>query len=863
MKTATIRKKFLEFFGRQQHKIEKSAPLIPQDDPTILFVSAGMAPFKPYFLGLKRDLSRAASCQKCFRTTDIENVGYTARHHTFFEMLGNFSFGDYFKKEAIALAWEFITKEIGMPTDKLYVSVHHSDDEAIEIWHNDIGVPRDRIVKLGDKDNFWTIGVGPSGPCSEIYIDQGEAIGCKSPDCAPGCDCPRFLEFWNLVFTQYDRAEDGTLTPLERKNIDTGMGLERLASILQGKTDNFENDVFVDIVAKVEEITGHKFNESAKTRTAIKVVADHVRALSFALCDGGLPGNEGRGYVLRKILRRASRFGFSYLGQDKPFLYKIVPTVARVMDYYPEVAENADHVIRVVRNEEERFLQTLKTGSEMLADYIAQLKAANADTLAGEKAFMLHDTFGFPLDLTREICGEEKILVDEPAFNAELKKQRERGRANVVSAFVNFQAVNPGDYAATTFTGYDKLQDNGTVLDVVSAKEQVLVITDISPFYAESGGQSGDRGVIKTADAVFIVETTEKAENVYLHIGKWQTGQSFAKGARVELAVDVPSRRATMRNHTATHMLHKALQEVLGEHVKQAGSLVSPERLRFDFTHFESISPETLEKIENRVNEQILAAHQVHITETSYDEAVKGGAMALFGEKYGDVVRIIAVGDYSKELCGGTHLANAAEIGMFTISQEMSIAAGVRRIEAVTGETSLTIMRDLRHRERDLARILDCDQKTLPQKAEKMMSEMRELRRELDKMRKSDAHGRIDNIKAAAKQIGGMSVILSRTDGLSVDEMKEVADELIGNAREKTIVLLATGGDKAGFVIKLTDDLVKKGLHAGKLIKEIAKIAGGSGGGRPDMATAGGKDVEKIDAAISEAEKLITAALGN
>lgn len=863
MKTATIRKKFLEFFGKHQHKVEKSAPLIPQDDPTILFVSAGMAPFKPYFLGLKKDLSRAASCQKCFRTTDIENVGYTARHHTFFEMLGNFSFGDYFKKEAIALAWEFITKEINLPTDKLYVSVHHTDDEALEIWHNDIGIPRDRIVKLGDKDNFWTIGVGPSGPCSEIYIDQGEAVGCKSPDCSPGCDCARFLEFWNLVFTQYDRAEDGTLTPLERKNIDTGMGLERLASIMQGKTDNFENDVFVGIVSKVEEITGHKFNESAKTKTAIKVVSDHVRALSFALSDGGLPGNEGRGYVLRKILRRASRFGFSYLGQDKPFLYKIVPTVAQIMSDYPEVAENAEHVIRVVRNEEERFLQTLKTGSEMLSDYIAQLKNSKTDTLAGDKAFMLHDTYGFPLDLTREICREEKILVDEAGFNAELEKQRQRGRANVVSAFVNFQAVNPGDYTPTIFTGYEKLADTGRVLDVVTAKDQVLVITDKSPFYAESGGQLGDKGQIKTSNAVFMVETTEKAESVFLHIGKWQTTQAFAKGDQVELLVDVPSRRATMRNHTATHLLHKALQEILGDHVKQAGSLVSSERLRFDFTHFESIGPEVLEKIENRVNEQILLAHQVKVNETSYDEAVKTGAMALFGEKYGDVVRIISVGNYSKELCGGTHLHNAAEIGLFSIAQEASIAAGVRRIEAVTGESSLDVLHDMRHLERELAKILDCDQKTLPQKAEKMMTEMRELRRELDKMRKSDAHGRLDKVKASARQIAGMSVIVTRTDGLNVDEMKELTDELIGNAREKTLVLLATGGDKAGFVLKLTDDLVKKGLHAGKIIKDVAKIAGGSGGGRPDMATAGGKDVEKIDEALSLAEKLITAALNS
>ena len=861
MKTATIRQKYLDFFGRHNHKVEKSAPLIPQDDPTILFISAGMAPFKPYFLGLKKDLSRAASCQKCFRTTDIENVGYTARHHTFFEMLGNFSFGDYFKKEAIAMAWEFITKEVNLPTDKLYVSVHHSDDEALEIWHRDIGVPRDRIVKLGDKDNFWTIGVGPSGPCSEIYIDQGPEIGCKSPDCAPGCDCARFLEFWNLVFTQYDRAEDGTLTPLERKNIDTGMGLERLASILQGKFDNFENDVFVGIVNKVENLTGHKFNESPKIRTALKVVSDHARALSFALADGALPGSEGRGYVLRKILRRASRFGYSYLGQDKPFLHQIIPTVAEIMSDYPEVAENAQHVIRIVKNEEERFLQTLKTGSEMLSEFIAELKHGKKDILGGDRAFQLHDTYGFPLDLTREICREEKIRVDEAAFNSELEKQRERGRANVVSAFVNFQAVNPGDYQATVFTGYETLDDKGKVLDVVEAKEKVLVITDKTPFYAESGGQVGDKGLISGKGGEFVVETTEKAENVYLHIGAWKSAGRFKKGDEVVMTVDNPTRRATMRNHTATHLLHKALQEILGDHVKQAGSLVNPERLRFDFTHFEAIGPETLEKIENRVNEQILAAHSVMVNETSFDEAVKTGAMALFGEKYGDRVRIISVGNYSKELCGGTHIKNSAEIGLFSIASESSIAAGVRRIEAVTGNASLDVLHEMRRFERELAKVLDCDQKTLMLKAEKLVSEAKELRRELEKMRKSDARGRIDAVKASARQIGGVSVIMSRTEGLSVDEMKEISDELVGNAAEKTLVLLATGGDKAGFVLKLTGDLVKKGLHAGKLIKDIAKVAGGSGGGRPDMATAGGKDVEKIDAALVEAEKLVSQAL--
>ena len=866
MKTATIRQKFLDFFSKKQHKVEKSAPLIPQDDPTLLFISAGMAPFKPYFLGTKTDLSRAASCQKCFRTTDIENVGYTARHHTFFEMLGNFSFGDYFKKEAIAWAWEFITKELAMPVENLYVSVHHTDDEAWQIWNRDIGVAADHIVKLGDKDNFWTIGIGPSGPCSEIYIDQGEEIGCKSPECAPGCDCPRYLEFWNLVFTQYDRAEDGSLTPLERTNIDTGMGLERLASILQGKKDNFENDVFSGIVKKAEEITGRKFSEGGKIKTALKVVSDHVRALSFALSDGALPGNEGRGYVLRKILRRASRFGFSYLGQDKPFLHQIVPTVAEIMSDYPEVKENTDHIIRIVKNEEERFLQTLKTGSEILNDYISELRTGKNDTLAGEKAFLLHDTYGFPLDLTREICAEQNLLVDEKGFNVELEKQRERGRANVVSAFVNFQAINPGDYPETIFTGYNQMSDSGKALAVISEGDKTIVITDKTPFYAEAGGQIGDNGVLKGKGAEFKVQTTEKAEGVYLHVGCWAGNARFAKGDEIEMIemiVDADTRKATMRNHTATHLIHKALQEVLGDHVKQAGSYVNSERLRFDFTHFESIGSELLEKIEARVNQKILEALSVNKMEMSYDDAVKTGAMALFGEKYGDTVRVVTVGDYSKELCGGTHLDNSAEIGLLSIVSESSIAAGVRRIEAVSGTSALEILHELKHAERELSRLLDCDHKGLVHKTEKVLAENKELRRELDKLRKSQAMGKIDQIRAAARQIADVSVILSRTDDLNVDEMKELCDELVGNAKGKTLALLATGGEKAGFVVKISKDLVQQGLHAGKLIKEVAKVAGGGGGGRPDMATAGGKDVEKIDEALVQAQKLIEQALNS
>lgn len=861
MKTAEIRQKFLDFYGSHGHKVVKSFPLIPQDDPTLLFISAGMAPFKPYFLGLKRDISRATSCQKCFRTTDIENVGYTARHHTFFEMLGNFSFGDYFKKEAIAMAWEFITKVLNMPQDRLYISVHHSDEDALKLWHDGMGVPLDHLVKLGDKDNFWTIGIGPSGPCSEIYIDQGPEIGCGKPDCAPGCDCPRFLEFWNLVFTQYNRAEDGSLSPLERCNIDTGMGLERIAAIMQGKFDNFENDAFTGIVEKVESMTNHKFNESQKIRTAIKVVSDHARALSFALADGALPGNEGRGYVLRKILRRASRFGYSYLGQDKPFLHKLISTVADVMSFYPEVRENTAHIERIVKSEEERFLQTLKTGSDMLNEYLEELKHENKTMLSGEKAFLLHDTYGFPLDLTKEICQEQNLTVDEKAFDDELEKQRERGRANVVAAYVNFSAINPADYTDTKFTGYDTMTDTAKVLDVIKTKDATLVITDKTPFYAEMGGQVGDVGTIFCGNAKFEVTGTSKAENVFMHSGKFTTSETFEKGAEVKLEVNKAVRKAIMRNHTATHILHKALQEILGDHVKQAGSLVSPERLRFDFTHFEAISAETLEQVENRVNEEILEALNVHTDVKSYDEAIKTGATALFGEKYGDTVRIVNVGNYSKEFCGGTHIGNSAEIGLFSITSESSVAAGVRRIEAVTGTAALEELHQMKHFEKNVAKALDCDNKSILQKIEKLNTESRELRKELEQMKKENAKGQVANIQNNAKVVNGVSIIKAKINGMSVDEMKGMADELVGNAGSNIAVLLGTASDKANFVLKVSSDLVKKGVHAGKLIKEIAKIAGGNGGGRPDMASAGGKDANKLEEALNAGEEMIGKAL--
>ncbi|MFZ2959868.1 MAG: alanine--tRNA ligase [Candidatus Ozemobacteraceae bacterium] len=856
MNTAQIRQKFLDFFGRRDHVVKDSFPLIPQDDPTLLFISAGMAPFKPYFLGLKNDIQRAASCQKCFRTTDVENVGYTTRHHTFFEMLGNFSFGNYFKQEAIAWAWEFITKDLGLPKEQLHVSIHHSDDEAGEIWRTKMNVPADHIVKLGDKDNFWTIGVGPSGPCSEIYIDQGAELGCGNPDCGVGCDCSRYLEFWNLVFTQYNRAEDGTLTPLEKKNIDTGMGLERLAAIMQGKKDNFHNDIFATIMARTEQLTGRRFGESSHITTALKVVADHIRALSFAISDGAMPGNEGRSYVLRKILRRAARFGYRYLGQEKPFLFSLVPVVAESMSFYAEVGKNAEHIMKVVQSEEERFLVTLKTGTEILNGYLSDMKKAGVNQLDGGKAFLLHDTYGFPLDLTREICREDQTGVDEKAFASELEKQRERGRANVVSAFVNFSAVNPTDYPATQFLGYETLISDGKVLALIEQEKGAIIVADRTPFYATSGGQQGDTGIITSGTTIFEVTSTEKIEGVVLHHGRFKTGH-FEKGITAQFSVNEPARRAIMRNHTATHLLHKALQEALGNHVKQAGSHVAPDRLRFDFTHYEGISSDVLRKIEKCVNEKVLAALPVKTVETSYNEAVKLGAMALFGEKYGDVVRLVEVGEYSKELCGGTHIKNSAEIGPFAMTAESSIASGVRRIEALTGDAAWHHIGTLREDLIKVSDLLECDPKNVCEKTAKLVNEMKLLQNELEILKKKDLLSRVDSVKGKARLIGTVTAIISRADGLSIDELKSLADEVVGN-HPNTLTVLAAGGEKPAFVVKVSKDLTKKGFHAGNLVKEIAKIAGGSGGGRPEMATAGGKDSSKVDEAVAHGEKLIT-----
>ncbi|NLM16740.1 MAG: alanine--tRNA ligase [Candidatus Riflebacteria bacterium] len=862
MKTNEIREKFLKYFGNHDHKVYKSASLIPTDDPTLLFTSAGMASFKAYFLGLKRDVSRAASCQKCFRTTDIENVGYTARHHTFFEMLGNFSFGDYFKKEAIAYAWEFSTKELNIPGDRIHISVFKDDDEAYDIWKNSMGVPSERIVKLGEKDNFWTIGVGPSGPCSELYVDLGEKVGCGKPDCGPGCDCPRFLEFWNLVFTQFNRAEDGTLTPLERKNIDTGAGLERVASILQGKTDNFESDAFTPIVNCVEKLTGHKFTESQQVKTAIKVVSDHARALAFAIADGGMPSNEGRGYVLRKILRRASRFAYSYLDQDKPFLHKIVPTVIEAMPSYPEVKENQAYITSLMIGEEEKFLQTLKSGSRILDDYIYDLKKKKDTVLPGEKAFMLHDTYGFPLDLTKEICMEQGLKVDEKGFEAELEKQKERGRANAVSAFVNFSAIDPANYTETQFTGYTDLAGEAKVLDAIKHEDgSAIVITDKTPFYAEAGGQAGDAGKITAGEAIFSVEKTEQAEGVYMHIGKWATEKTFAKGDKVTMQVDAQRRMDTKRNHTSTHLLHKALKEVLGDHVKQAGSYVGPDRLRFDFNHFKAVSDEQLEEIENKVNVEILKAEPVKTQVMNFDEAVASGAQALFGEKYGDTVRVVSVGTYSKELCGGTHLANSSEAGAFTIISESSIASGVRRIEALTGMAAIDELHKTRKREKEVAKVLDCDVPGIAKKAEKLLSSAKEQRKEIEELKQELLKAEVHKLNKFAKTQNNVTYISANMKDLSVKDMKSLADDYMSANNSTDLIFLASAADKANFVLKLSPKLVDKGLNAGKLVKEIAQFADGSGGGKPDYATAGGKSPEKLATAMTEGEKIIKSAL--
>jgi len=875
MKAAEIRAKWLEFFAGKGHHIEPSAPLVPHNDPSLLWINAGMAPLKPYFDGrIKPDNPRIANSQKCIRTNDIENVGKTRRHHTFFEMLGNFSIGDYFKEEAITWAWEFLTSPewIGFDPDRLSVTVHKDDEEAYRIWHEKIGIPAERIYKL-DESNFWDIGEGPCGPCTEIYYDRGEKYGdLNDPECWPGGENERFLEIWNLVFSQFNHNKDGSYTPLPSKNIDTGAGLERLASILQDVDSNFDTDLFMPIIEKTAAIAGVKYKAAEETDVALKVIADHIRAITFAVGDGVLPSNEGRGYVIRRLLRRAVRYG-KVLGIDRPFLWELVATVGEIMGgYYPEVVEKREFIEKVIRTEEERFHETLSEGLAILAELCDKAKSAGESVISGEDAFKLYDTYGFPLDLTEDYAREQGLTVDREGFEAAMEAQRARARAARQDAeSMQVQGGPLADFAqASEFVGYDQLSAEARVIAIVAGdalvesageNEAVKVILDRTPFYAESGGQVSDRGTLTGPGFKAAVTDLSKAPHgQHVHHVVIEKG-TLKVGDTVFAEVDQVARSGIVRNHTATHLLHKALKEVLGDHVNQAGSLVEPERLRFDFSHFGALTPEELEEVERRVNEQIWRSIDVEISYHPLAEAKAMGAMALFGEKYGEIVRVVRVGDYSLELCGGCHVKNTAQIGLFKLVSEGGIGSGVRRVEAVTGRRAYEYLDEQFAILKTAASLLKTSPAELVKRIESLQAEMRQLERENESMQARLGRLEAAELASKARSVAGVTLLAARVNVSGMDALRQVADEIKAKLGSVALALGAAQGDRVNLVVAVTSDLTARGLHAGKLIKELAAICGGGGGGKPEFAQAGGKDPAKLDEALSAFARFVEAQL--
>ncbi|MCT4565382.1 MAG: alanine--tRNA ligase [Maledivibacter sp.] len=869
-----IRSKFLKFFESKGHHVRPSYPLVPEKDKSLLLINAGMAPLKPFFMGVETPpKNRMATCQKCIRTGDIENVGKTARHATFFEMLGNFSFGDYFKKESISWGWEFCSEYLKLPIEKLWVTIYQEDDEAFDIWSKEIGFPEERIVRLGKEDNFWEIGTGPCGPCSEIYYDRGEKYGCGSKDCKPGCECDRYVEFWNHVFTQFEKDEEGNYHKLPNPNIDTGMGLERVACIMQGVDTIFEVDTIQHILNGVLEIANKEYGKSEKDDTSIRIITDHIKAVTFMVSDGILPSNEGRGYVLRRLLRRAARHG-KILGIEESFLAGLTDKVMDVYgESYPEIVERKDYIKKILSVEEEKFQKTIDQGIEKLKDYIHQMMLSDEKILLGEEAFKLYDTYGFPLDLTKEILEEENIGIDIEGFNREMEKQRERARAARKDmeelGWESGHEIEIGEKAKSDFIGYDNfsiyttvlgLIKDGKMVDEVREGDEVSIILESTPLYPEGGGQVGDTGVIYNEDAKIEVSNSSKLKSGAIehivHKGIVVKG-SFKNDEEVKVIVDMERRMNTTRNHTATHLLHKALKEVLGSHVEQAGSLVTPEKLRFDFTHFEAVSREDLIKVEERVNEQIFEALDVDIKNTSIDEAKKIGAMALFGEKYGETVRVVSVGDFSIELCGGTHVLNSSEIGMFKILSEAGVAAGVRRIEAITGKEIYKYISYLDNRLKGISGILKANINDIEGKIETLNNDMKKLQKENESLKNKLASGSMDDILETSKEINGINVVASKIPNLDMDSLRNLGDKLKDELNSCLIVLASDKDGKVNLVAMASEDSVKRGVHAGKIIKEVAKITGGGGGGRPNMAQAGGRDASKIDDALSKVEELV------
>ncbi len=869
-----IREKFLSFFESKGCLRLGSFPLVPKNDASLLLINSGMAPMKKWFTGAEiPPRRRVTTCQKCIRTPDIECVGKTARHGTFFEMLGNFSFGDYFKHEAIAWGWEFLTEVMGIPADKLWITVYEEDDEARDIWVNEIGVDPERVVKMGKKDNFWEHGTGPCGPCSEIHVDRGEEYSC-GPDCHMGCECDRFMEVWNLVFTQFDKDEDGNYNRLANPNIDTGMGLERLAAVMQGVNNLFEVDTVRNIMNHISKIAGVEYKKDAKTDVSLRVITDHIRSTVMMVSDGVIPSNEGRGYVLRRLLRRAARHG-KLLDVKGEFLYTVADTVIdESAQGYPELAEKRDYIKKIIRIEEERFAKTIDNGLAILGDYIAEMKKDGENVLSGEKAFKLNDTYGFPIDLTVEICEEAGFSVDREGYDRELKVQKDTARnaRKDGSSWEDNESYNFEDASATAFVGYETLSCDSKIVGIaaegetaaeISAGQAGIIVTEKTPFYAEMGGQAGDIGkIIKNGAEAEVIDTKKNGNGIYMHIVKVTEG-SFANGEDVTLTVCSKSRKAIERNHSTTHLLHKALKEVLGGHVAQAGSEVNAKHLRFDFSHFEAMTGEELSLVEKKVNEAILAAMPITVRELPIDEAKKLGAEAQFGEKYGETVRVVSMGDYSVEFCGGTHLTNTAEAGLFKLISESGVAAGTRRIEAVTGAGVLDYIAKKDELIAKTAQALKANNvNEIDMKAEQLSAEVKDTKKKLEALNAKMASGKLDDVLKNKVEIGGVTVVCGRVDGLAAGDLRTLGDNLKDKMDCGIAVLASYTDDKIAFLATATKDALAKGVHAGKVIKEITQLAGGSGGGKPDMAQGGGKDESKINDALAAVGGIVEAQLG-
>ena len=866
-----LRKMFLEFFESKGHLAMKSFSLVPHNDNSLLLINSGMAPLKPYFTGQEiPPRKRVTTCQKCIRTGDIENIGKTARHGTFFEMLGNFSFGDYFKHEAIAWTWEFLTETVGLDKDRLYPSVYENDDEAFEIWEKEIGVPKERIFRFGKEDNFWEHGSGPCGPCSEVYYDRGEKYGCGKPGCTVGCDCDRYIEVWNNVFTQFDNDGKGNYSELEQKNIDTGMGLERLAAVVQDVDSIFDVDTILALRSKVCELSGKEYKKEYKWDVSIRIVTDHIRSATFMISDGIMPTNEGRGYVLRRIIRRAARHG-KLLGIDGAFLSKLSETVIEgSRDGYPELEEKKEFIFNVLDQEESKFAKTIDQGLSILNEMEQAMEKEGKKELSGADAFKLYDTYGFPLDLTTEILEEKGFSVDNAGFEAAMTKQKDKARkarktTNYMGADVTvYESIDPS--ITTEFVGYDKLTHESKITVLTTETELAEALTDgqtgtiiveETPFYATMGGQNGDTGVITVKDGEFEVKDTVKLLGGKVgHIGTVTRGM-LKVGDIATLSVDALKRGDTCKNHSATHLLQKALRTVLGSHVEQAGSYVDGERLRFDFSHFSAMTPEELEKVENIVNEKIAENIVVDTQVMTMEEAKKTGAMALFGEKYGDTVRVVMMGDFSKEFCGGTHVKNTGAIGAFKILSESGVAAGVRRIEALTGNGVMKYYKEMEDKLHEVAKALKATPANVVEKAEHLLAENKALHGELESMKSKAAKDALGDVMNQVTEVKGVKLLAAKVSGVDMNGLRDLGDQLKEKLGEGVILLASDLEGKVNLVAMATEDAMKKGAHAGNLIKGIAGLVGGGGGGRPNMAQAGGKNPGGIEAAIAEAAKVL------